>query len=75
MGLQCIVFDFIAYPGPKFLIFITKKRSHFFLRLEADFFYPKLSLGLFVCLFIRRLRKLLQEQYYIKITDSGVKHL
>jgi hypothetical protein len=25
-------------PDPKFLIFRTKKRPHFFLRLEADFF-------------------------------------
>ena len=36
--LCLIVFNFMVYPDPKFLIFKTKKRPHFFLRLEADFF-------------------------------------
>ena len=34
-----IVCDCMVYPDPKFLIFKTKKRPHFFLRLEADFFW------------------------------------
>ena len=38
-----IVFDLMVYHDPKFLILKTKRRPHFFLRLEADFFYPMLS--------------------------------
>ena len=33
----------MVYPDPKFFIFKIKKWSHFFLRLEADFFDPMLS--------------------------------
>ena len=39
--LYLIKFDFMVYPDPKFLK--TKKQTHFFLRLKADFFYPLLS--------------------------------
>ena len=40
--LCLIVFDFRVYPDPKFLMLKTKKMASFFLRLEADYFYPKL---------------------------------
>ena len=36
--IALIVCDCIVYPDPKCLIFKTKKRPYFFLRLEADFF-------------------------------------
>ena len=37
--LCAVVFDFIVYPDPKFLIFKTKNRPNFLSQgLEADFF-------------------------------------
>ena len=35
--------DFMVFPGPRVLIFKTKKIASFFEGLEADFFYPMLS--------------------------------
>ena len=41
---DCVwVFDPMVYPGPKFLISITKKLPPFFSEVRGCFFYPMLS--------------------------------